>query len=85
MLREAAYLGVPAISIFRSESGAVDRLLEQRGAVRFVTRVSDLDAVDWRVGSREPRVDHHPEILDELAELMAAVGRSAVAHRGLRA
>ena len=28
MLREAAYLGVPALSIFRGDIGAVDRMLE---------------------------------------------------------
>ena len=60
MLREAAYLGVPSISIFRGELGAVDRMLEEVGAIRVVTRADELDAVDWPDVQREARVPHHP-------------------------
>jgi predicted glycosyltransferase len=72
MLREAAYLGVPAVSIFRSEVGAVDRLLEDCGAVRFVRRVEDLDAIDWHgaASGRGPQLPRHPEALKDLTEQM---------------
>lgn len=76
MVREAAYLGVPAISIFRSEAGAVDRSLERAGAMRFVECAAQLDAIDWQArGGGAGRVARHPEILDELAARMVAAGR----------
>ena len=45
MLREAAYLGIPAYSIFRSELGAVDRHLQAAGRLHFVERAADLDSI----------------------------------------
>ena len=36
MLREAAYLGVPAVSILRSDIGGVDRYLESLGRLKIV-------------------------------------------------
>ncbi len=73
MLREAAYLGLPAISLFRSETGAVDRWLEDLGAVTMVSRAAELDRVQWRRGTREPRFAHHPEVVEELTERMVGV------------
>jgi predicted glycosyltransferase len=85
MLREAAYLGVPAVSIFRSEVGAVDRLLEEYGAVRFVTRIEDLDAIDWHgaPSKRGPALPRHPEALEDLTKRM--LERSGRARRSLSA
>ena len=37
MLREAAYLGVPAYSILRSAIGSVDRYLESIGRLRILS------------------------------------------------
>ena len=45
MLREAAFLGVPAYSIFRSEIGQVDRYLESTGRLVFLTSNSEFDRV----------------------------------------
>ncbi len=45
MLREAAYLGIPAYSIFRSELGAVDRYLEAAGRLHLVQHATDLDPI----------------------------------------
>jgi predicted glycosyltransferase len=70
MLREAAYVGVPAISTFRSEVGAVDRMLERIGAVRTVNRAEDLDAIDWRRTRKEKRVPRHPEVVEHLTDQM---------------
>lgn len=85
MLREAAYLGIPAVSIFRSEAGSVDRLLEQCGAVRFVTTPEDLDAIDWH-GARsghDPKFRHHPGTLADLTErMLERSGRSRSLRRG---
>jgi predicted glycosyltransferase len=45
MLREAAYLGVPAYSIFRSRLGAVDRYLASTGRLSLLTSVSDFSRI----------------------------------------
>lgn len=71
MLREAAYLGVPAISILGSEVGAVDRQLERQGAIRFVARPEDLRASDW-LGGRTQGITRHVGVVDELVERMLA-------------
>jgi predicted glycosyltransferase len=70
MLREAAYMGVPAISIFQSEVGAVDRMLERSGAVQIVDRPEELKAVDWRTAVRTQRVPHHPGTVEYLTGRM---------------
>ena len=41
MLREAAYLGIPAYSILQSEIGAVDRWLERIGRAKLIARPQD--------------------------------------------
>lgn len=68
MLREAAYLGVPAYSIFRSRIGAVDRYLESIGRLAIITTPADFSCLSLeRRGEIEPlRVDSH--IPDELAQ-----------------
>lgn len=76
MLREAAYLGIPAISIFRGQSGAVDQFLERHGAVRFIDRAEQLDGIDWWLDCRRPLINHNPGVLEELAVLLTDVGRS---------
>ncbi len=45
MLREAAYLGVPAYSIFRSRLGAVDRYLASIGRLSLLTSASDFSRI----------------------------------------
>jgi predicted glycosyltransferase len=45
MLREAAYLGVPAYSVFRSRIGAVDRHLESIGRLSLLRSADDFAQV----------------------------------------
>jgi uncharacterized protein len=45
MLREAAYLGVPAVSLFRSEIGAVDRHLASIGRLHFLDAPADFGSI----------------------------------------
>jgi predicted glycosyltransferase len=47
MLREAAYIGVPAYSIFRSRTGAVDRYLESVGRLTMVTSPADFSQIKF--------------------------------------
>jgi predicted glycosyltransferase len=46
MLREAAYLGVPAYSIFRSRIGAVDRHLASLGRLCMLSSASDFPRIE---------------------------------------
>jgi uncharacterized protein len=45
MLREAAYLGVPAYSIFRGKTGAVDRYLASIGRLSLVESAADFPRI----------------------------------------
>jgi predicted glycosyltransferase len=54
MLREAAVLGVPAVSIFPGRLGAIDRWLASEGRVTLVRSVED--AARIRVERRPPHV-----------------------------
>jgi uncharacterized protein len=55
MLREAAYLGVPAYSIFRSRIGAVDRHLESAGRLCMLRSPADFSRIELRArGSLRP-------------------------------
>jgi uncharacterized protein len=78
MLREAAYLGVPAYSIFRSEIGAVDRHLESIGRLTFVESSADFGKLELVRGARRPVLRSNPALVDELVAFMDGV----VARRG---
>jgi uncharacterized protein len=72
MLREAAYLGVPAYSVFRSEIGAVDRYLESIGRASVLGSASDVNRI--RLEKRGPLVPLrlNPGLVDELAGALSA-------------
>jgi hypothetical protein len=72
MLREAAYLGIPAYSIFRSEIGGVDRWLEQIGRATLLSGPEDLGRIELRRRGPLRRLDSNPRLLDELVGLIAA-------------
>jgi len=79
MLREAAYLGIPAYSIFQSRLGGVDLRLEALGRATLVRAPEDLRliAVEKR-GPLSP-LESNPGLLAELVEvLVARVGREAL-------
>jgi hypothetical protein len=66
MLREAAYLGIPAVSIFGGPVGSVDAHLESLGAVRLVRNAADLTAIDWLAPPPVGRVERNPDLVDQL-------------------
>jgi predicted glycosyltransferase len=65
MLREAAWLGIPAYSIFGGTPGGVDRHLEALGRLVFVSAPSDLQ-LDR--GVRRPVLSAGGRLLDQLVE-----------------
>ncbi len=85
MLREAAYLGVPAYSIFQSRIGAVDRYLESIGRLRFVVSSGDFGSIELEVGRRQPVLSTNPRLADELlAEITSRVPRGRRKHKAQR-
>jgi poly-beta-1,6-N-acetyl-D-glucosamine synthase len=67
MLREAAYLGVPAYSIFQGAPGGVDRHLESLGRLRVLSSPEDLEQLAFEPRSPcTPLPDANPRLLDEL-------------------
>jgi uncharacterized protein len=82
MLREAAYLGVPAWSIFQGEIGGVDRHLAEHGKLRLVSDPSEL-----RLERRpaEPLTETNPRLLDQLAGTILEHVTAPAAGRALAA
>jgi predicted glycosyltransferase len=70
MIREAAYLGIPAYSILRSRIGGLDRHLESLGRIRVLSSPEDFDEITFRNGSRRPPMTRNSRILPDLVELM---------------
>jgi predicted glycosyltransferase len=66
MLREAAYLGIPAYSIFQSRIGGVDRHLERVGRVTVIPGGDALSRI--RLAKRGPLrpLDSNAGLLDEI-------------------
>jgi predicted glycosyltransferase len=76
MLREAAYLGVPAYSIFMSRIGGVDRHLASIGRVHLISSAQELSKIKLgRAPGLAPLVSN-PRLLDELADFVLAAGVS---------
>ena len=83
MLREAAYLGVPAYSIFKSRIGGVDRYLESIGRVRLIQSPEALPGIELTKAPPLAPLRSNPDLLDELVELvLATASRGRVARQG---
>jgi uncharacterized protein len=84
MLREAAYLGIPAYSIFQSRIGAVDRWLERSGRATLIRDESDLSRLQLERRPPLARLDTNPGLAHEILELI--LDRGPLVHRrGARA
>jgi uncharacterized protein len=70
MLREAAYLGVPAYSILRSAIGGVDRHLEALGRVRTIESVAGLGEIELRRRGPLAPLRSNPGLRTQLVELI---------------
>jgi uncharacterized protein len=78
MLREAAYLGVPAYSIFRSEIGQVDRYLESIGRLTVLESPDELPVLRPRHGKLDPMPADPAlpgNLVDAMVKLAAETGR----------
>ena len=70
MLREAAYLGIPAYSLFASELGAVDRHLAAIGRAVLISSAADLDEIRLSPTRRFAPLASNPTLAGELADLL---------------
>lgn len=70
MLREAAYLGVPAYSILKSRIGGVDRYLASIGRARLINSPDELSALELRKAPSLSPLRSNPGLLDELVEIV---------------
>jgi predicted glycosyltransferase len=70
MLREAAYLGLPAYSIFKSRIGGVDRHLASIGRVHLLQSDDDLETIQLRRAPPLAPLLTNPHLLDELADIV---------------
>ena len=77
MLREAAYLGLPAYSIFKSRIGGVDRYLESIGRVRVIGSPEALPAIELTKAPRLAPLRRNPQLLDELVEIVLSATRAS--------
>jgi predicted glycosyltransferase len=76
MTREAAYLGVPAVSVFRGVSGEVDAHLEGIGRLTVVRSPDELAALDLRELERvEPMFTNRSAPDDVIDAVVHAIGR----------
>jgi predicted glycosyltransferase len=72
MLREAAYLGVPAYSLFRGATGDVDRYLESIGRLSMLRSRDDFPKIQLRREPRKPALRENPRLPEELVEAISA-------------
>jgi predicted glycosyltransferase len=72
MLREAAYLGIPAYSTFQSRIGGVDRHLERIGRVTLLSEASEVTRIQFAKRGRLEPLNANPALLDEIADLVQA-------------
>jgi uncharacterized protein len=71
MLREAAYLGVPAYSIFKSRIGGVDRYLASIGRVHLIQSPEALPTIQLKKKAPPAAlIRSNPRLLDELVQLV---------------
>ncbi len=67
MLREAAFLGVPAYSILRSQIGQVDRYLESLGRLTVLESAEDFALVQARKSDLDP-LPSSPDLVGTLVD-----------------
>lgn len=70
MLREAAFMGVPAYSIFRSRMGAVDRYLASIDRLSIVASPADFSNVRLRKNRSISPPRERSDVADKVTKLI---------------
>ena len=76
MLREAAYLGIPAYSIFRSRLGEVDNYLQSIGRAFLLSSPEELDTIKLKKAGPLSPLATNPNLVDEIAEIVMSSRRT---------
>lgn len=80
MIREAAYLGIPAYSIFQGEIAAIDRYLESIGRLRIIDHPADFEGISLPPRSSGTRLRSNPQLVDQVTgEIMRRLAEPAKA------
>ena len=72
MLREAAYLGVPAYSLFQGSPGSVDRHLEALGRLVLLNTADDFERIRFEQRGAWSPLRHDPTAADDIVRLLLA-------------
>ena len=75
MTREAAYLGLPAVSTFRGELGEVDAYLESAGRLTMIRDRAEAEALDVVGLERRDPLRLNPHACTDIVDLVTAVVR----------
>ena len=75
MTREAAYLGVPAISLFRGNEGEVDLHLEAAGRLTIVRSEGELEGLDVTKLARSEPLYMNRHAADDVVDAVVAAAR----------
>ena len=81
MLREAAFLGVPAYSLLASDLGEVDRHLEAIGRAVLISSRQDLSKIRLERLEAWSPISSNPDLVDELADLLVRQARRRIRPR----
>ncbi len=73
MIREAAYLGVPAYSIFRGRVGAVDKYLASIGRLSLVRSPDDFASLQLRQKKAVDPLRHDSNVISEVVEAILSL------------
>lgn len=79
MLREAAFLGLPAYSIFRSETGQVDQYLQATGRLVMLDSAASFDRIEIerkRLTPLTSSIDGVAELVQRIERVMAKASRT---------
>ena len=71
MLREAAYLGIPAFSVFRSEVGHVDHYLQSIGRLRLITSDAEFAEIGTSRASFDPLPKRSASLVGDIVDEIA--------------
>lgn len=77
MLREAAYLGIPAFSILRSEIGQVDRYLESIGRLTILESADDFARAALAPARLDPLPSRTPDLVATITDSILALAGAA--------
>jgi uncharacterized protein len=70
MLREAAYLGIPAYSILKSPIGGVDRYLASTGRVSLIGSAEELPTIELQKAGPLKPLRGNPHLIEDLVDLV---------------